>query len=467
MLDARSRVTVVGTHKRADVALPTTAPIGEYIAGLADLCGQERRSALPPAWSLAPAGEAALDLDTSLGVAGVTDGQVLYLRDITRDPDIEPIVEDVGEIVAGAAQAQRDNGPPAGLVVIGFGLLWLLTTALLAVRYHGTLIGGGLALIVAALALVASGWSLTQREGAIPASVRLLITLSAIPCLAAAGALVATALAGRGNATWVGAVGGATAAALMALAALPEALVIVLAVQLGAAALLTPVLVAMHANAVQVSAAVVIAALAFLGGAQLLAAAVGAWSRRKPKAPVTMAQSVTELLIRSRRLLTVVTAGPTLALAVAFVVLAGSRGGFAIALSAVAGLALLTRARQRGYTNELILIGGAGVVGLFSALIALMSRGGLGYAAIVAILATLGAGLVGAGMAGTMMRREAPALPVFISAAGPLTGATVQPDRYRFIDIVGVVCNIVSVSLALGVFAMFHDLVGMGRGMVG
>ncbi|MFG2041285.1 EsaB/YukD family protein [Dactylosporangium sp. NPDC048998] len=466
MLDARSRVTVVGVRKRVDVALPTTAPIGEYAAGLADLCGQERRNALPAAWSLALAGEAALSLDTSLGAAGVTDGQILYLRDVARDPDTEPIVEDVGEIVAEQAQSQRDNAPPAGLVVIGFGLLWLFATGLLALWYQESAIGGALALIAAGLVMVASGWSLSQRETPVPAGLRLLVMLTAVPCLAAAGALVATALAGGGY-VWAGAVGGANVAALMALAALPEAVIIALAVELGVAAVVAPVLIALHTNAVQTSATVVIVALAFLGVAKLLAAGIAAWSRRPSKGPASMERSVTELLIRSRRLLTVVLAGPTLALAVAFVVLAASRGGFAIALSAVVGVALLVRARQRGFTNELILIGGAGVVGLFSALVALMSRYHLNGTVIVAGLAALGAALIGVGMAGSMMRRQPDTMPVLTAAAGAMPGATVRPDRYRFIDIVGVLCNVAAVSLALGVFGVFDDLVGMGRAMVG
>jgi type VII secretion integral membrane protein EccD len=466
MQDARSRVTVVGTRKRIDVALPTTAPIGEYVAGLADLCGQEHRHPLPPAWSLALAGEAALPLDTSLGACGVTDGQILYLRDLARDPDSEPVVEDVGELVAEGAQADRDNAPPAGLVIIGFGLLWLTVTALLALRYHEVLIGGALALIVAGLAMVSSGWSLSQRETPVPAILRLLITLTAVPCLAAAGALVMIALAGSGYA-WVGAVGGANAAALMALAALPEAVVIALAVELGAAALVALVLVVARADAVQASAAVVIAALAFLGLAKLLAATITALSRRPSKALSSMAQSVTELLVRSRRLLTVVISGPVLALTVAFVVLADSRGGFAIALVAVAGLALLVRARQRGFTNELILIGGVGVVGMFSALTAVMSRYHLVGVAVVAILAVLGAALVGAGTAGTMIRREQPALPVLTTPAGPLTSATARPDRYRFIDILGVLFHMATVSLALGVFGVLGELVDMGRSMIG
>jgi len=466
MLDARSRVTVVGTRKRVDVALPTTAPIGEYVAGLAELCGQERRSPLPPAWSLALAGEAALPLDSSLGASGVTDGQILYLRDVARDPDTEPVVEDVGELVAERTQAERDNAPPAGLVVIGFGLLWVLATALLALRYHGVLIGEAIALIVAGLATVAGGWSLSQRETPVPAILRLLLALTAVPCLAVAGALVASALNGIGYA-WVGAIGGANVAGLMVLAALPEAVVIALTAQLGVAALVSALLVVVRADAVQSSAAVVIAALASLGTAKLLAAAIAAWSRRPSKSQSSMAQSVTELLIRTRRLLTVVIAGPALALAVAFVVLAASCGGFAIALVAAAGLALLVRGRQRGFTNELVLIGGAGVVGLFTALVAVTSRYHLGGLAVVAILAALGAVLVGAGMAGTMLRREPPDKPVLTTPASPLTGATVRPDRYRFIDVAGVLCHIATVSLALGVFGVFDDLVGMGRTMVG
>jgi len=243
--------------------------------------------------------------------------------------------------------------------------------------------------------------------------------------------------------------------------------VIALAVELGVAALVAPVLMALRTNAVQASATVVVAALAFLGVAKLLAAGIAAWSRRPSKSPLSMERSVTELLIRSRRLLTVVIAGPTLTLAVAFVVLGASRGGFAIALCAVVGLALLVRARQRGFMNEIVLIGGAGVIGLFSALVALIGRYHLGGAAAVAGLATLGAALVGVGMAGSMMRRKSSTMPVLTAAAGAMPGATVRPDRFRFIDIIGVLCNVAAVSLALGVFGVFHDLVGMGRTMVG
>jgi type VII secretion integral membrane protein EccD len=459
-------VTVVGTRRRVDVAVPTTAPIGEYVAGLADLCGQGRRHPLPHAWSLALAGEAPLSLDTSLGSCGVTDGQVLYLRDLARDPASEPVVEDVGELVTEGARAGRDAAMAPGLVIISFGLLWLVATALVALRHPGGLIGTAVTLILAGLGLLAGGWSLDQRQTPVPAVLRLLMGLTAIPCLAVAGALVASMLAG-GAYAWCGAVAGANVAGLMALAATPEAVLIALEIQLGAAALASPLLIVVHANRAQTAATTVLVALAFLGVSKMLAAAIAAWAERPSKNPTSMAQAVTELLIRSRRLLTVVIAGPAVALAISFILLAASGGGLAIALAGVAGVGLLVRARQRGFTNEVVLIGGAGLVGLFGTLMALMNRYAFGGLAVVAIFAVCGLALVAIGAAAALLRREPPPAPVLSTAAGTLSGMAQRPDRHRFIDVIGVLCHLASVSLVLGVFGVFHEMVGMGRAMVG
>src|SRR4051794_656359 len=100
MLDRRSRITVVGGDKRVDVALPSESPIGEYVVGLADLCGQTAGGLMTPAWSLAPAGREPWPVELSLAEAGVADGQVLYLCDSARDPGTAPVVEDVEELVA-------------------------------------------------------------------------------------------------------------------------------------------------------------------------------------------------------------------------------------------------------------------------------------------------------------------------------------------------------------------------------
>lgn len=60
MADQQCRVTVVGQRRRVDLAVPATAPIGEYVGELAGMCGESDDDAMPAAWSLAPYGMPAL-----------------------------------------------------------------------------------------------------------------------------------------------------------------------------------------------------------------------------------------------------------------------------------------------------------------------------------------------------------------------------------------------------------------------
>src|SRR5258708_37911639 len=78
MIAGRSRGTVIGARRRVDVALPAAAPIGEYSAGLASMCGQDSQRAMPPAWSLAVAGAAPPPLSASPAESGVVHRQVPY-----------------------------------------------------------------------------------------------------------------------------------------------------------------------------------------------------------------------------------------------------------------------------------------------------------------------------------------------------------------------------------------------------
>ncbi len=177
-----------------------------------------------------------------------------------------------------------------------------------------------------------------------------------------------------------------------------------------------------------------------------------------------------QLLLRTRRLLTAVMAVPAVALAIAFTVLAASGDRYAIALAAVAGVALLVRARQRCFTDEVVLIGGAGLVGLFAVAWALLTR---------SVADTVrrgswpwpGSCLVGAGALATMVRpAEQPASRTLAGpglATGLLAGTATRPDRLRFIDVIGVLCHLACASLALGVFGVFSDLVAMGRSIIG
>jgi WXG100 protein secretion system (Wss), protein YukD len=464
MLDGRSRVTVVGARKRVDVALPSAAPIGEYSAGLASLCGQERPGALPPAWSLALAGSAPLPLHASLADSGVSDGQLLYLRDLARDPGTEPAVADAEELIAGEAEDQRRRGLPRALVVMSFGLAWLAATAGFVWWRHGpALIPTAVTLIAAGLLLIGTGWALAQRRTLAPAPLCVLASLTSVPCLAAAGALLAQAVAGH-SMWWVGVICGANAAVLMSLAATPEAVVILVGLQLAVALLIAPLLVAVHANGVQAAAATVVATLSMLGLAKLAAALVTVWSQRLPRDDRALAHAATAMLVRTRRLLAVLVAGPALALSVALPVLALSRNGFGLALAGVASVALLVRAQQAGFTGELLPVGGAGLVGLFAVLVAVAEKIWTAWLAVTLVLTVAGLVLVACGVVGAIRRPGGEPVPDMPAGFPPGAG---RPDRRRFVDIIGMLCVVASVSLALGVFGVFHELMGMGRAMVG
>src|SRR5258708_38598969 len=115
MIAGRSRGTVIGARRRVDVALPAAAPIGEYSAGLASMCGQDSQRAMPPAWSLAVPGAAPLPLSASLAESGVVHGQVLYLCDLARGRGEDTTVEGIPELIAGRAENQGGGGWPRTL----------------------------------------------------------------------------------------------------------------------------------------------------------------------------------------------------------------------------------------------------------------------------------------------------------------------------------------------------------------
>jgi hypothetical protein len=466
LIDGRTRVTVIGERKRVDVALPMAAPIGEYSVGLASLCGQASHGALPPAWSLAFAGAAPLPLSASLEESGVLDGQVLYLRNLARDPGVNWTVEDLPELIAADAQAQRPGGWPPALVVMTLGLAWLAASAGFAFWRPGSgLLTAAVTLIVTGLLLLAAGWGLAQRAMLTPPALCVLTSLTAVPCLAAAGALLGEAGAG-GPFVWVGAIIGASAGVLMSLAATPEAIVLLVGLQLAVPVLLAPLLVILHATGVQVAAATIVAMLSMLGLTKRAAALAVVWSQRPPADDGPMTNVATALLVRTRRLLVVLLAGPILALMVALPVLAFSSDWFAFAMAATASIALLTRAQQSGFAEERVPVGVAGLVGLFAVLAAITGRaeGAWHLAGASTILLTIaGLALVAGGAAVAILGgSDEPAQdmpPGFPAEAG-------RPDRAKFAGIIGVLCTIAAVSLALGVFGVFGQLMSAGSGMV-
>jgi hypothetical protein len=463
MHDGRTRVTVVGARRKVDLALPSAAPIAEYSAGLAKLCA--RPDAASAVWSFAAAGTAPLALTTSLAESGIVDGQILYLRDVTRDPGDDPTVADLDELIENEADAQRSATLPRPFIVMSLGLVWLVAAAILAVRYTASApVTSAVCLIVTGLLLLATAWALTQHRLLTPPLLCVLTSLAAVPCIAAGAALLGQALAGDAF-LWPAAFGGATAALLMSLAATPEPVILLLGLPLGMATLLAPLLLIVHATAVQVAAATVIAMLSVIGLAKASAAMVTVWSQHQPIAPVARPHAATMLLIRWRRLLTVLLAGPAIALAVALAMLASAGGAYAPAMAATASISLLVRAKQSGFSAELVPIGGAGLTGIFAVLAALAERLWHNDTASTAALLIGGLLLIG-GAVISAVTWTAPEPAVDMPPGFP--SAAARPSaRRRFIDILGALCLTVTVCLALGVFGVIDGLMLLGRGIIG
>ncbi|GAA5199768.1 type VII secretion integral membrane protein EccD [Rugosimonospora acidiphila] len=464
MLDGRSRVTVVGERRRVDVALPSTAPIAEYSASLANLCGQGGRGVTPPAWSLAVAGDGPLSLTTSLADSGVVDGQVLYLRDLTRHPGSEAIVADIEELIAGAADDQRKADWPRSLVVMTLGLLWVAGAALLALRHSSGPVVSAVGLLVAGLLLLGTGWALAQRRVVVPATLCLLTSLTAVPCFAVAGALLTRAVAGDAF-FWVGAIAGAAAAVLMIMATTPEAVVVLLGVPLAVAVLVAPLLLLVHATNVQVAATTVVAMLAVLGLSKTCTAFLTLWSTRRAGDSAGLADGATALLIRHRRLLAVLMTVPALSIAVGLPVLAASGNSFALAMAAVASLAVLIRAQQVGFASESVPLNSAGLVGLFA--VVAVAATDIWRSDVATTIALLVAGLALIARSTVSMVLRAGGDEVADLPAGFPAGTGRPRGRRRFVDVVGVLCTLATISLALGVFGVYGELVDMGRGIVG
>lgn len=457
MQDGRSRVTVVGARKRVDVAVPSSSPVGEYAPGLADLCGQDSQPHQPAAWSLALAGGEPLPPGASLAEVGVTDGQVLYLRDITRDPTLAPVVEDVDELVLDEAHRLGRAGRNRGLPVTLAGLAWLTGAAVFfAVSPRSAPLTAAACLTVAALMLLTTAWAFQVRGVHLPPGLPLVLSLGSVPCLAVAGALLAYSIGGPGIA-WGGAVAGANAATALTLAATPEAVVFALELQLALAAILVPVLTVIQANLVQAAAAVAVCALALIATSKPIAATIAVYIRRSRRPAATMRQEVTGWLVKTRWVLSVIVLGPVIALAITLPILAQSGQPFAIGLALLVVIALLVRARQSVIWLEAALLGLAGLVGAFGLLTVPVQRWAGGATAAMVVI---GLGLLLITVGAMVMVGHNPDEPP--EEVGDMNG----PPRRRFFDVLGTACAVLSAPAALGALGVLDVLVNAGRDII-
>ena len=384
------RVTVRGGGRMVDLTLPATVPVIEFTPTLAQLCEAGERDGLPPAWSLARAGSRPLDLSRSLADGGVANGDVLHLVDVSAWRS--PVVVDLDDTVAGVIEADG-NGEREGLAagaVSSIAAAHLVAAAAVGALAAGSSVAAGIRWALGACVLLAL---------AVVARVRLRRqpTASALGAGAWAFAgLAGCALAGStgGVARLAGAAAGITVAAL---ATVPVTLGASSAVALGAGALAISS-GALAAGARPAQAAAVAVALGVLT-LRVLPLLVSLWlpgqlaGRDRDRVEVATR--------RSRELLAGLSAGLIVTIVGAAVVLVAAGDGFAVALAASAGLALLLRAWSYRFAAEsLPPLVAAGVVLLaVEAVVAVrdLAGHGLGEAGVALLTAT---GIVLAALAG-------------------------------------------------------------------
>jgi hypothetical protein len=458
--DQHCRVTVVGRRRRVDLAVPTNAPIAEYVMSIARLCaapadddfvygnapdGEPDDAALPPAWSLAVTGRDPLPPECSLADVGITDGQVLYLRDAGLAESDVPSVTDVDESVAeaaGRAGLAWTSGTRAA-TFLGAGAVWLAGTiaafGILSDRMPGSAprLLSALGIAAAILSAVLAGLA-RQRSWPLPGWLRTALAASAIPELAAGGALLASAHATAPQIALAAAAGG-VCGALLALAADPGAVTAGLLAVVVLALLVTGLLVGLHADGVESAGVVAVAALWLYD----LAPVSVAWlvARAAPRTSQVDGQvRQAQLLVTAWQAVLAVTG------ALALCWLAGSSHTFAFALACSVSLAMLLMASAYRQLTGVLPGAAAGITGLIAVLLLVPGRLSAPWWTGPVTCFVIGAILLVSGIAGS---RGDEAVPAPAAWRGPLAA----------------LLRIVSIPLLVGVFGAFGHLVTVGRGL--
>jgi hypothetical protein len=447
MADRHCRVTVVGADRRVDVAVPARAAIGEYVGSLALLCGEPDNDTMPAAWSLATPHRGTLSPTASLTESGITDGQMLYLRDLTTGEYDEPGVFEVHELAADAAE--RAGGPlwntrARTAAILIAGAAWLVAVGFAAL-FAGSADGVPVGPLTAAvgLMLAMAGWTARSNRLAVPAPVRTALVLGAVPCLGITGWCIGMSRSGgEVGLAMAGLAVGVVAGTLVALLAEPGIVTLALVIAAGVAAVVTTTLVALHADLAGS------AAVAALTGYAAVLFAPRAAGRLAASWAALVGENDTELtVVRARRLLAGHNILACLTLAIATVLLGAAPSDYAIALAVCLSVAVLLHTMACPFTAEALPAAVAGLAGLLSVL--LFAPGYLGGPAWTTPAAGGGLGvLVLAGGLALSFRK-----------ADRTAG---QPAWSR---IAAAMCSIAAVPLAIGVFGVFGQLLHLGQHM--
>lgn len=353
------RLTLIGSRRRVDAALPAAVPVAELIPDVLDLLGESVDGAAVE-WGLLRTGGRPLDLERSLADQGVEDGSMLFLHDLASAPSA-PLIEDYAEQVAVAVDAQPgrwDSGMAAALLVAA-GAATAVAAGLLELAAgdaRSRAVLGGVGVLVVTAGAVAVIGVLRRRLLAT------VLVLSGLPLWAAAG----TGVAGLGHASALPMLASALGAiALGALVAIVIAGDEALSPGAGIlAATLIPTLVS--------AAAAVFGASVQAAAALMLPLFLGALALTAP-ATVRLAGISTAGLERldgrlaiGRQMMASLLAGASLAIAASCVVLAASGQWPAWLLVGVAAVAAGLRARHFRFAAEIVPLVAAALIGLIA-----------------------------------------------------------------------------------------------------
>ncbi|TKA02069.1 EsaB/YukD family protein [Actinacidiphila oryziradicis] len=447
MDNERCHVTVVGTRRRVDLAVPAHAAIAEYTPALLKLCGQEQvDDTFPPAWSLALPGARPFAPEASLVSSGVADGATLYLRDCAAGEFDAPIVTDLDEVIVAASQ----SGVPwdarhRAVSALVLGLLCLIGgfAALIALVTPNPAAGAGT--IVCGFGLALLGWQAGRRSRPLLLGARLATALSAVP-LVAMGADALPVAQGDLQTALAAASLGAVVGALAARLAVPHVTTLI---ALGLAAVAVPVtvvLAVLHATLTESAAVVAVVMLAVLSATPTASGYLAAMAVPSKGAATASTEEIPWLVGRGTRVLIGINFLCSVLLAACSVVLGVSDQAFAVGLSACLGLALVLRSGQLKLLAAVLPPITAGVVALATTLAHAPGAFGLpAWAGPVAVL-----------LAGALM--------AFAGLAWSLRAGTETDDASWTIGLARFLC-LLSVPLAVGVFGVFTHLLHLGESL--
>jgi type VII secretion integral membrane protein EccD len=406
-------VTVVGTTRRADLALPSRVSVAELLPELVRLLEDHSiGSPTPRRWSLLRLGGEPLDGERSLDDQGVLDGTMLFLRDTTT-PSPAPVVEDIVESVAIAVElrAGRWTVEWAQYVLLGAAAASGVGAAAMALSIGPPPQRAAWA-VAGALALTAGAASARLAARPLVAAV---LALAALPSWAVAGAALAAG-SQPGGPLWVeGAAAGIAAGALAAWAvsrsaAGPAVAALMVAVPL---AVVAAVGGALRVGVTGQAAVTAVLLLAIADQLPRLSALLAGLSPSAGSTPA-MLGPVAARVERAHRLLAWLLAGVGLGLAGAMATVAAGQGVVPRVLCAALAAAVALRARRYRFTAEVLpltLAALAGAAALAWALAGdLRSMGAAGPPAMLAALLGATAAWTALALAAPRVREPSPRL---------------------------------------------------------